>query len=288
MVDTTQTNTTVPVETTPVSVAPVIAPQSPTEAPTAVSPIAPTPTPVAVETPLVAPVEAVVAPEAPKPASTALGEALDAAPLPEAPKAPATEIPKAEEGVKPPVEGEPKTEGQSEEPAPLPVYEAFKVPEGVTLDNERVKNFTGILADLETKSKADHALVQEFGQKAVDFHVSELQKTVEDYTQSLQTYWEKQKTDWKDAFLKDPEIGGNRFQTTVDSARTFIRTHGGTADQQTEFRNLMETSGLGNHPAMIRLLANAGQTMSEGRPLAATKPVQQVRSKTQTLYGKSE
>lgn len=277
MVDTTNTQTPV--------VAPLVeASHSPTEAPTAVSPVTPTPIATPVETPSAASVEAVVAPVEAKPAVTALGEALDANPV--APVAVVTEIPKTEEGVKPPVEGEPKTEGQSEEPAPLPVtYDAFKVPEGVTLDGERVKNFTDILAELEKTGKAEHSAVQEFGQKAVDFHVAELQKVVNDYTQSLQTHWEQQKTDWKDAFLKDPEIGGNQFQTTVDSARTFIRTHGGTGDQQTEFRNLMETSGLGNHPAMIRLLANAGRAMSEGKPLAATKPVQQSRSKTQTLYG---
>lgn len=233
-----------------------------------------------VETAPVATVE-VVAPQS----ETVLGEAL-AAPEP----VKVTEEIKTIEEVKPPVVSEENKvlEGQSEDPAPPtpPTYEPFTMPEGITLDAERVGKFTEILSELELGAKGiDHTLVQQFGQKAVDFHVQEVQRAVEDVTKVYQTAWEQQKTDWKDSFLADPEIGGNRFQTTVDSARNFIRTHGGTPEQQTEFRSVMETSGLGNHPAIIRLLANAGRAMEEGRPLAATKPVSQSKSKTATLYG---
>lgn len=261
-----------PVVETPVQATPVVADPAPVVAPIVVETppvVAPVETPAIVETPKVEPAKV----------ETLLADALDKNPV---------EVKPADGEVKvPPVEGDQsKTESnQSDEPAPLPVYDTFTVPEGVTLDDERVKKFTEILGDLETKSKAEHALVQEFGQKAVDFHVSEVKKAVDDVNTYIKTAWERQKTEWKDSFLSDPDIGGNRFQTTVDSARTFIRTHGGNADQQAEFRNLMETSGLGNHPAMIRLLANAGRAMSEGQPLAAVKPVSQSKSKTQTLYG---
>lgn len=242
----------------------------------------------AVETPPVASVEAVKAPaevtETAKVetiAETVLAEALDkdSKPVVEQPK-----VEQAKEVVTTETQDK-TTEGQSEEPAPPPTYDPFTVPEGITLDADRVGKFTEILADLEITGKVPHEFAQQFGQKAVDFHVQEVQKAAEDITKLYQTTWERQKTEWKDAFLKDPEIGGNRFQTTVDAARTFIRTHGGTTEQQTEFRNLMETSGLGNHPAVIRLLANAGTAMVEGKQLAASKPVSQPKSKVNTLYG---
>lgn len=228
----------------------------------------------------VASIETVPAAEV-APTATVLAEAIDKTVTP---PVVAEAVPKTEE-----VTNENKLEeGQSEEPAPpvAPVYESFTLPEGVNLDEGRLKEFTGILSELELDGKADHAAVQAFGQKAVDFHVQEVTKAAEDYTKLLQTSWDRQKTEWKDSFLRDPDIGGNRFQTTVDSALTFLRTHGGTADQQKEFRNLMETSGLGNHPAMIRLLANAGRAMQEGKPLAATNPLPPpTKSKTATLYG---
>lgn len=220
--------------------------------------------------------EAPVAPvEAPQPATTVLGEALEvkeSAPV-EAPKEPTEEAPKNEGG-------------QSENTAPPPKYDPFTLPEGVTLDDTRIGEFTGLLSELELDGKATHEAVQKFGQKALEFHINEVKNTIEGLTKIYQESWDNQKAAWKEAFLNDPEIGGNRFQTTIDSALTFIRTHGGTPEQQQEFRALMDTSGLGNHPAMIRMLAKAGQAMKEGAPLAAPKPVSQPKSRTQVMYGK--
>jgi len=287
-----QTTVTAPVTPTPVA-APAAAPATapvvaPVAAPVAVAPT-PTPAP-APETPPTASVEAQapapaqVADAAPAKAETVMGEALDAKPA-ETPKPTEAQAPVAEA---PKVEEQKATEGQSEEPAPPPTYDPFTLPEGVSLDQERVNKFTEILGELERSGKADHAAVQQFGQKAVEFHIEEVKKAVTDVTSLYQQTWERQKTEWKDSFLKDPEIGGNRFQTTVDAARNFIRTHGGTPEQQQEFRNVMESSGLGNHPAVIRLLANAGAAMKEGVPLATVKPVSPPKSKTATLYGKSQ
>jgi hypothetical protein len=251
------------------------------------TPVIATPAPAAVvETPTVAPVTV----EAPKVETAPVVEPVKVEPVVEAPKPPETVLAEAlDKDKKPDSEVKPEEkkteEGKSEEPAPPPVYDAFKLPDDLKPDTERMKGFTDILGQFELDTKADHAKVQELGQKAMDLYVLEVKNAAEDITNLYKTTWEKQKITWKEAFLKDPEIGGNRFQTTVDSALGFIRTHGGTAEQQTEFRNLMESSGLGNHPAMIRLLANAGKAMSEGAPLAATKPVSVKQSKVATLYG---
>lgn len=197
------------------------------------------------------------------------------------------EAPKVEAVVEPLKVEEKTKEGQSADPAPPPVYDPFTVPEGLTLDTARVSEFTKQLAELEQSGKVPHELVQQFGQKAVDMYVTEVKKATDALTQTYVKAWEDQKVAWKDSFLKDPEIGGNRWQTTVDSAQGFIRTHGGTTEQQTEFRNLMESSGLGNHPVMIRLLANANRTMAEGKQLAASKPAPVQKSKVETMYGKT-
>lgn len=224
---------------------------------------------------------------------TLLGADIKPVEAPVAPVAPVVETPKVtpteQVAQTPPVEvvvTENKTEGQSVEPAPPPTYEAFVMPENVTLDQERVTEFTKLLAELETEGKTEHVLVQKFGQKAVDFHINEIQKVVTDLQKHQTDTWDRQKSEWKETFLKDPNLGGDNSQATIDSAMTFLRTHGGSQEQQQEFRSLMETSGLGNHPAMIRLLANAGRAMREGQPLAAQRPANtSVKSKTATLYG---
>jgi hypothetical protein len=281
---------------TPATVTPVVETVAPTPVEAPVAPV------VAVETPVVAPVVnssvAAVTPTATDPTKIVPEKAPEApAAIIEPVKAPETllgadkpaEAPKpAEENPEAPKAEETNTEGgQSVEPAPPPTYDPFTLPEGIQLEAEKVTEFTGLLAELEQSGKADHTAVQAFGQKAVEFYVKEVKKALEDTNKQQIAVWEKTRNDWKESFLKDPEIGGNRFQTTVDSALNFIRTHGGTAEQQTEFRNLMETSGLGNHPAMIRLLAKAGSAMSEGVPLTALKPVSAPKSKVTTMYGKN-
>lgn len=229
------------------------------------------------------PTETVVT-EAPKPSeseSTLLGEKAETAETPE----------KTADDVVTDVtvpEAEVKDEGgQSDETAPPPVFEAFVVPEGVTLDNERMGKFTDILSDLETKTKADHVLLQETGQKLVDYHINEMKSAQEAWVKYAQETWENQKKSWKDEVLSDPSIGGPQFQTNLDSALEFIRTHGGTAEEQKELRDTLESSGLGNHKAIIRTFANAGKALAEGRPLAAQKPVSAPKSKVATMYGRN-
>jgi hypothetical protein len=169
---------------------------------------------------------------------------------------------------------------------PKPTYEAFKIPDDIKLDDGKVSQFTELLSDLELTGKADHATVQAFGQKAVDFYLNEVKQYGENLTKLYQTTWENQKNTWKQATLADPQLGGNRLDTTISSVKSLIRTHGGTTEQQKEFSDVMESSGLGNHPALIRLLANIAVAYQEGKPLAAPKPIQDSKSKTETLYGK--
>jgi hypothetical protein len=186
-------------------------------------------------------------------------------------------------------EGEPKKEegSQSAEPAQLPAYEAFLLPEGVEVDQGKLSEFTKELGELQNLTKAEQKVMQEFGQKLVNRHVAEVQDTVKRLNDLYQNSWEKQKSDWKDAFEKDPEIGGPRRDTTVNAALEFIRTHGGSVEHQQQFRELMDITGVGNHPAMIRMLAKANMAMSEGKPLPGTKPATEPQSKVQRRYGKT-
>lgn len=192
-------------------------------------------------------------------------------------------------------EGEKKPEekkdevSQSADPAPLPAYEPFKLPEGITADTDRLGVFTKDLGEFENRVKANpaeiHTEMQNFAQGLVDQHITEVQNTVKRLNEAYINNWEKQKSDWKDAFIADPEIGGKQQETTVKSALEFIRTHGGTEVHQKEFRELMETTGVGNHPAMIRILANAMKANAEPKPLPANSPIPQNQSKVAKRYG---
>lgn len=241
----------------------------------------------------VAPVaaEATPAPEAPKvPAETVLVEPkVEPSLLAQPPEAPKPEEKKdAAPAAEAPVEPKKEEGNQSVEPAPLPTYEAFTVPEGITLDTAKITEFTKELGELQNLTKAEQKVMQEFGQKMVERHISELQQTVQRLNEHYVTSWEKQKSEWKDSFEKDPEIGGNRKDTTIGAALQFIKTHGGTVEQQKEFHSLMDQTGVGNHPAMIRMLAAANLAHSEGKPLPGTKPAPTTQSKVAKRYGNTQ
>lgn len=168
------------------------------------------------------------------------------------------------------------------EASTLPAYEPFTLPENIQFDDNKMGEFTKVLGEFEALTKAPHDEVQKLGQSLVDRHLGEMQR----YTESLTQAWEKQKTDWKDSFLKSPEFA-DRTDAVVNAAIDAINVYGGDAKQQSEFRELMETTGVGNHPAMIRLLANVVQAKAEPKPLAApTIAPKATNSKIERMYGK--
>lgn len=66
---------------------------------------------------------------------------------------------------------------------------------------------------------------------------------------------------WEDAARNDPDIGGAKFDETKALARqTFVR-FGVKGDGP--FLKLLEESGLGSHPDMIRVMANIGRLTGE-------------------------
>lgn len=220
------------------------------------------------------------APEVPKP-ETPLGTD------PEAPKdEPVPEV-KVDQSAEEENPSDPKKEepSQSAEPAPLPTFESFKLPEGISPDQDGFSHLNKMLGEFEIKTGASHEEVQSFGQNLVDRHVAHLQDTIKKVSDAWTQNWEDQKKNWFESFKSDPEIGGNRMDTSLSAARQFIRTHGGTPQQQQEFRELMNVSGVGNHPAIIRMLAKASSAMSEGRPLPASSPVSEKKGRAATLYG---
>lgn len=198
---------------------------------------------------------------------------------------PESEKSKAPEAEKP-VEPVKEEASKSDAPAPLPTYEPWTLPEGITLDEKQSTEFSSLLGDFQNSTKADQAEVQKFGQTLIDRYVANTTETVQRLHEAYQNAWVSQTEGWKEAFIKDPEIGGKRQETSVQSANEFITTHGGNAEQQVEFRKLMGVTGIGNHPAMIRMLANAMTKFSESRQPAPMHFAPERQSKSSKWYGK--
>jgi len=194
----------------------------------------------------------------------------------------------AEDGAdKPLPEGEKKEEvSQSDEPAPLPSYEPWTFPEGIEIDEAQMGEVSKLFGEFEQLTKADHALVQKFGQQMIDRHISGVQAAINQLTEAYQQSWKDQTKSWYDSFAKDPEIGGDKKEASAAAAREFIRRHGGSTEQQNELRTLMQKTGIGNHPAVIRAFAKATANLAEPTLVPAGKPPAEQTSRKQRFYGK--
>ena len=268
------------------SVAPAAVESAPVVSANVETPVAPTGS----ET--VAPVEA--------PEATVLGD--DAAPVEAKPveTAPVTTDVKPIESkpvdVKPdvkPVDGADKTQpeaekkdesSQSDEPASLPSYEPWKFPDTMTVDEAQVAETNKLFGEFEQEARKDpHAAMQKFGQQLIDRYVTGVQTVADQIASAYKESWKAQTKGWYDSFVQE---FGDKKDEVAAASREFIRRHGGTPEQQAEVRTLMQNTGIGNHPAVIRMLAAATANLSEGKPVPAGAPPAQPQSRKQRFYGK--
>ena len=92
------------------------------------------------------------------------------------------------------------------------------------------------------------------------------------------------RADWAKQAQADPEIGGKNWAETLRLAAKGLDQFTGPAENN-EFRKLLDDSGLGNHPAMIRAFRNIGASISEDSTFVRnTTVVEQRKSREEINY----
>lgn len=129
------------------------------------------------------------------------------------------------------------------------VPEAYdlQMPEGVELDKVATDEFTTIAKEL----KLDQAAAQ----KLADIAAKQAQRQVEAHTALVESWVEQVKT--------DKDIGGDKLDENLSIARKALDTFG-----TPELRDVLNASGLGNHPAVIKAFVKAGKAISEDKFVA--------------------
>ena len=159
----------------------------------------------------------------------------------------------------------------TEPPAP-PTYDAYTLPENATLDNERVGAFNAILGQFELDSKADHARVQALGQSLVDFYHTEVQRIGEQVMQHQRDVWNRHNETLINELKSDPELGGNRIQTTLGNAKYVLEQFGGSADEQKALLAELDNAGVSNSRRFIALLNRMYERYREPAPVQPNLP----------------
>lgn len=141
----------------------------------------------------------------------------------------------------------PADEGTKPAEAPAEIVYEFKAPEGMALDKAQVDEFTSIAKEL--KLPADKA------QAVVDLAIkAELQRA---------EAFEAQKAAWADEIANDKELGGDKLDQTLATAKKVYSLL--PADEAESFKAMLNASGYGNHPSMVRLLHAVGKALSEDK-----------------------
>ena len=72
--------------------------------------------------------------------------------------------------------------------------------------------------------------------------------------------------EWVDTAKNDKEIGGKGFDATIALGREAVKIYAND-----EFRVMLNVTGVGNHPEMIRFLSKVGKAHSDDKILQGTK-----------------
>lgn len=135
----------------------------------------------------------------------------------------------------------PPAEPAKAEPTAPESYD-LQMPEGVELDKAAADEFTALAKELK--------LDQPTAQKLADVGAKMAQRQAEAHAKLVDSWTEQVKT--------DKEIGGDKLDENLAVARKALDTFG-----TPELRDVLNATGLGNHPALIKAFYKAGKAISD-------------------------
>jgi hypothetical protein len=157
----------------------------------------------------------------------------------------AGEEPAGEEGGKPAEGSDGDTDDTSQDGAPE-AYVDFNMPDGVEMDKERLDAFKPMAKALD--------LSQEQAQQLIDFD----NKRVQADKAASDEYYSNLMTEWQENVRNDKEIGGTAFDSSLSDAAKAMEAFGSPA-----LYEVLEATGMGNHPEVIRVLARVGKAVKD-------------------------
>ncbi len=182
---------------------------------------------------------------------------------PEAGKEPVTTPPAADPAKATPPAADPKT---AEPPVPpvetVPESYDLKVPEESLLQTADVERLKAEAKEL--------GLTNEEAQEYLDTH----HKAVTAYRDAEMVKVKEMQSGWLKECEADTEIGGAEFKKNAELAKRVVERVGSDT-----FKKMLNETGFGNHPEVVRTFARIGKMMSED---------QLVLPKAQAPVGKSE
>lgn len=162
------------------------------------------------------------------------------------------------------------TPATSTAPAPAPSgapekYE-FKPTEGITLSDTVIGKYSEIAKELNLSQDNAQKILSEVSPLIAQQQADIFKSTVEG---------------WRTQAQADKDIGGDKLTENLGLAKRAMDTY-----FSADFTKLLNDSGLGNHPEMIRGLMKIGKLVSQDSFVSAGSGAKSERSAADVLYGK--
>ena len=141
------------------------------------------------------------------------------------------------------------------------VYEDFQLPEGIVSDSEKMGAYKEVLGK--------HGVSQEAAQEFVNLHAESLQQYANHLQQEQHRVFAETRKGWQSVVISDPQIGGAGHETSmraVARARDLLCVNPTDRSMDIsieDFNNMVNLTGVGDHPIFLKLLHNAARRFDE-------------------------
>lgn len=136
-----------------------------------------------------------------------------------------------------------QSKGDEGKPQGAPDKYEFKLPDGVQLDEKGIGAYSEVAKELGMSQDAAQKVLDKMGPVIAGRHTETLNQA---------------RTQWLESTKVDKEYGGEKLQENLGIAKKALDQFG-----TPELRTLLNESGLGNHPEIIRAFYRAGKAISE-------------------------
>jgi hypothetical protein len=137
-------------------------------------------------------------------------------------------------------------DGKDDKAAQVPEKYEIQTPEGFVVDPELMTEFEGVAKE----AQLTNAEAQKVADLAPKFAEKVLTKQAE--------AWADQVKQWGEAVQTDAEMGGEKFKDTQASCQKALAAFGTPA-----LKEALESTGMGNHPELVRAFAKIGNAIGE-------------------------
>ena len=142
----------------------------------------------------------------------------------------------------PPADPKPADPPADPKPGAPEAYE-FKAPEGREYDADFLTTFTEVAKELDLPQDKAQSVLDKLSEKAQERQLAKL---------------EEAKAQWLADSKKDTEFGGDKLEENLGIAKKALDAFGSDL-----LKAMLNDSGLGNHPELIRFFFKVGKAISE-------------------------